>query len=229
MNPIDFGQISVAAYVFFFLSILATACELAFAFLENELGRKTAKCFCVGCLGLMAVDWVPRAWPIYVGAFLGTIGDAFLLKKHKVWPMVLGTFSFFVGHVFYIALYAMAVHFPWWIYVAFAVFYVLFCLIAYGPMHKIIKQPQMAFGGTIYFGILVLDFLFAAAACFFGAFDYLFLAALGGVCFIASDCFLVYTSYVKDMKRRDFYIMATYVMAQALIIVGACLTFVKGI
>ena len=225
MKPVDFGAIPVPAYLFLLFSIVAIVLELVFCFRENELGRKVAKCFCVGCLALMALAWHPEAWLIYVGAIFGTIGDAFLLKKHKVWPMVLGTASFLIGHGFYIACYATLVSFEWWVYVALSVFYVLFLVIAYIPMHKIIKEGHMAFGATLYFGALVLDFLFAVFACFFGGFDYLFLAALGGVCFIVSDCFLVYTSFVKDVQRRDFYIMSTYWLAELLIILGLSLTY----
>ncbi len=220
-----FSAIPAAAYVFFGLGMIATAVELYFAFIENELGRKIAKCFCVGFLMIMAACWKPLAWPIYVGAAFGVIGDFFLLKKHKVMPMVLGTTSFLIGHVFYIAAYCLLCSFPWWIYLAFAVFYLLFCLLGYGLIHKAIKEPHIAFGGIVYFGMLVLDFLFALTSCFFGRFEFVFLCALGGVSFIVSDCFLLKTSFVKDVKRRDFFIMATYVLAQALIIVGLCLTW----
>ena len=219
------SAIPVAAYVFFGLAILATALELYFAFVEKELGRKIMKCFCVGFLMIMAICWKADAWPIYLGAAFGVIGDFLLLKKHKVLPMVLGSFSFFVGHGFYIAAYCMLCSFPWWIYASFAVFYVLFCFLGFGIIHKAIKEPHLAFGAILYFGLLVLDFLFAVASCFFSRFDYIFLCALGGVSFIVSDCFLVRTSFVKDMKRRDFFIMSTYVLAEALIIIGLCLTW----
>ncbi len=219
------SAIPVASYVFFGLAMIATAIELYFAFVENELGRKIAKCFCVGFLVVMAMCWKIDAWPVYVGAIFGVIGDFFLLKKHKVYPMVLGTLSFLIGHAFYIAAYCLLCAFPWWVYVAFAVFYLLFCLLGYGIIHKAVKEPHMAFGAILYFGTLVLDFLFAVTGCFFGRFEFLFLCALGGVSFIVSDCFLVRTSFVKDVKRRDFFIMSTYVLAQALIIIGLCLTW----
>ena len=220
-----FSSIPVPAYVFFGLAIASTAFELYFAFIENELGRKIAKCFCVGFLVAMAACWKPGAWPIYVGASFGVIGDFFLLKKHKVLPMVLGTTSFLIGHAFYIAGYCLLCSFPWWVYVASVVFYLLFCFLGYGVIHKAVKEPHMAFGGIVYFGMLVLDFLLAVTSCFFGKFDFLFLSALGGLSFIVSDLFLLRTSFVKDMKRRDFFIMSTYVLAQALIIIGLCLTW----
>lgn len=220
-----FASIPVAAYVFFGLSVLATSVELYFAFVENELGRKICKCFCVLFLAAMAAAWKPEAWPIYVGAAFGVLGDFLLLEKHKVYPMVLGTASFFVGHGFYIAAYCLLCSFPWWVYVGFSVFYVLFCLLGYGVIHKAVKEPHMAFGAIVYFGGLVLDFLFAVVSCFFGKFDFLFLCALGGVSFIVSDCFLLRTSFVKDVKRRDFFIMSTYVLAQALIVLGLCFTW----
>ncbi len=225
MPPIDFSSIPPLAYVFFSLSLLATAVELVFAFIENEIGRKITKCFCVGFLAVMTIVWLPDAWLIYCGAIFGTIGDFLLLKKHKVYPMVFGTLAFLIGHAFYIACYASLVHMEWWLFLGLGVFFVLFCVVGYNRLHKIIKEGHMAFGATLYFGTLVLDFLFAVSSCFLGGFDYLFLAALGGVCFIVSDCFLVRTSFVRDMKRRDFFIMSTYVLAQILIILGCCFTY----
>jgi uncharacterized membrane protein YhhN len=220
-----FSSIPPLAYVFFALCLLATCVELFFAYLENERGRKIAKCFCVGFLVAMAIAWKSQAWPIYLGATFGVIGDFFLLKKHKVLPIVLGTTSFLIGHVFYIIAYCLLCSFSWWVYVALAVFYALFCLIGYHIIHKFIKEPHLAFGGIVYFGMLVLDLLFAIFACFYGKFECVFMCVLGGVCFVISDCFLVRTSFVKDVKRRDFFIMATYMMAQILIIVGLCFSW----
>ncbi len=229
MPALDFSSIPPLAYVFFALSLAATATELVFAFIENELGRKITKCFCVGFLTLMVIVWLPKAWPIYCGAIFGTLGDFCLLKKHKVYPMVFGTLFFLIGHGFYIASYASMVHMEWWLFLGLGVFFVLFCAVGYNRMHKIIKQGHMAFGATLYFATLLLDFLFAVSSCFLGGFKYLFMAALGGVCFIVSDCFLVYTSFVRDIKRRDFFIMLTYVLAQALIVLGCCFTYSANI
>ncbi len=225
MGNSAFSSIPPVAYVFFGLSILATGIELYFAFVENDLGRKITKCFCVGFLVAMAAFWKSEAWVIYVGAFFGVVGDFFLLKKHKVYPMVFGTLSFLIGHIFYIVGYCLICDFPWEVYVGFAVFYILFCFLGYHRIHKAVKEPHMAFGGTLYFGMLVLDFLFAVVGCFFGKFEFLFLCALGGISFIVSDCFLLKTSFVKDVKRRDFFIMGTYMLAQMLIIIGLCLTW----
>lgn len=125
MPPIDFSSIPPLAYVFFSLSLLATAVELVFAFIENEIGRKITKCFCVGFLAVMTIVWLPDAWLIYCGAIFGTIGDFLLLKKHKVYPMVFGTLAFLIGHAFYIACYASLVHMEWWLFLGLGVFFVL--------------------------------------------------------------------------------------------------------
>ena len=42
----------------------------------------------------------------------------------------------------------------------------------------------------------------------------------GMLCFCVSDAYLVKTLFIQDDKRRDFYIMGTYLLAQVLILFG---------
>jgi hypothetical protein len=52
---------------------------------------------------------------------------------------------------------------------------------------------------------------------------------IGLVLFIISDTFLTYTMFIKDVKRRDFYIMFTYLAAQVLFLVGIISTLSSSI
>ncbi len=224
----DWSRIPVASYVFFGLFVLTSIVHLVFCFLEMEKCRKATKCFTTLFLGVAAVIAVPTEPLLYIGVFMGMLGDFCLLKKHKVLPFVGGMVSFMVNHILYIAAFIKLTapqHYS--AYLATALYCLLFPVIFYNVAHKVIHQRHLAFGGTAYFGFLVLDAIWAVLACCFGHVDYCLICAFGGLCFILSDTFLAYTMFKKDVKRRDFYIMFTYLLAQALIVVGFVLTMLK--
>ena len=77
---------------------------------------------------------------------------------------------------------------------------------------------------SLYFGTLfsVLPTMCIATSGF-GYF--MWLTIIGSVCFIISDCLLMYFKYGKKPKRHHFYIMLTYLLAQSLIVVGFVLSF----
>ena len=51
----------------------------------------------------------------------------------------------------------------------------------------------------------------------------LLLTFIGYGFFIFSDAFLLFTTYIKDKKRRDFYIMSTYFLGELFITFGLAL------
>lgn len=224
----NFQAIPVVAYIFFGLFLLFSIIHLVFCYLENEKWRKLTKCFTTLALGIAAVIAIPQSPLVYLGVFFGMLGDFCLLKKHKVWPFVGGMVSFLINHILYIVMFMMLcgpLHYGF--YVATGLYVVLFPLLFYQVGRKIIHQRHLAFGGTFYFAFLVLDFIWAVIACAQGNVDFCLLAAFGAACFIISDIFLAYTLFKKNIKRRDFYIMATYLLAQGLIVVGFVFTILK--
>ena len=101
---------------------------------------------------------------------------------------------------------------------------VLFIVFMFRPINKVARMKGLAFGGDVYFAVLSLDLIWAIVACARGNFDHCFLAVLGAICFIISDIFLAYTSFVSNRKRRDFYIMLTYLLGQTMIGLGLAFT-----
>lgn len=216
--------------VFFSLFLLSSIIHLVFCFLEKEKLRKITKPFCVFFLAIAVIFICPNEWLIYTGLLFGVVGDILLLKKHKVWPLVIGTFSFFVNHCLFIA-EAIKLCFPInnFIYFFMALFPILFCLISYYPFKKVFRQGQLTFGGSIYCSFLALDFLMMLVLAIMYKPQFLLVSSIGGFAFIASDIFLCYTLFIKDVKRRDFFIMALYLIAQALISFGLAFTFLLSI
>lgn len=52
------------------------------------------------------------------------------------------------------------------------------------------------------------------------------LGVIGGISFLASDLILTKSFFIKDFKRRDYYIMLFYLLGQGLILIGITLTYV---
>ena len=115
----------------------------------------------------------------------------------------------------------------WAAYVVSGLFFVLFPIIGIHYTKKIVHQKGIAFGGTVYFDVLFLNLIWAIIASANGHANYMLLAVFGAFCFIVSDCFLTYTLFKRNVKRRDFYIMATYLLAQMLINLGFVMTLIQ--
>lgn len=222
---IDFASIPVVTYVFLGVFVVVSGIHLYFCFVENELARKITKPMTTGALLVAAMVMNIQAVTIYLALFCGFLGDVFLLKKHKVLPFVLGMLAFMGNHILNIASVCILVKPEWPYYVGGALFLILFSFIGYHFVSKFVHQKKLAFGGTVYLGLIVLSFLAAVVACARGYSNYMLLAAFGGVSFIVSDLFLAKSSFIRNFKRRDFFIMSTYLLAQLLIVSGFLLTW----
>ena len=226
---IDFAAIPVVSYVFFGLSVAISLVHLGFCFYEMELARKATKPFCILFLTIAIACAIPQYPLVYIGMALGCLGDTFLLKKHKVWPFVGGMVSFLIGHILYIIqmiMIAKPEHYAY--YLVMGLYLVLFIVFMFRPVNRVARMKGLALGGDIYFAVLSMDLIWAIICCAKGHFDYCFLAVLGAICFIISDIYLAYTSFVSNRKRRDFYIMLTYLLAQAFIGIGLTFTLMVG-
>ena len=222
-------MIPTITYVFFGLFILVSLVEIVLAFNEMEKARKIVKPFCLLLLAIAAVTLVPKHPFLYVGAFLGMIGDIFLIwKKRPIF--MLGTAAFLIGHFLYISeiLFVMmkAIPMQWWFYVAVAFGILLFIIAGYPLSKKITKNRWMALLGNFYLSVLLLVTIVSLIASLNGFENYMVLGIIGGISFLASDLILTASTFVKNFKRRDYYIMLFYLIGQVFIIAGISLTYV---
>jgi uncharacterized membrane protein YhhN len=130
-----------------------TIVECVFAFLEKEGPRKIVKPFCVLMLAIIAIVYQPTAWLIYLGAFLGVLGDVFLIWKHNNHLCFgLGMGAFLIGHIAYIA-QIISIIYPsinWAYYVAGGFLVLAFNLGCYHVTKKVVKDGKLAFVSNIY-------------------------------------------------------------------------------
>lgn len=226
LNVVDCTKLPIPVYVLFALFAAFSLTEVLLAYFEKEMARKIVKPFCVLMLVIMAIVYRPNAWLIYTGALLGLAGDVLLIWKKNKKMLALGMFCFLLGHLAYIVetilIIAPAIGWPY--YVAGGFLVVLFNLFFYGITKRVVKDGKMATASNLYLSSLGLVAIASLVACFLGYFSYMFLAFLGGLDFIASDSILAYTIYIRDVKRRDFFIMSLYLLGQGLIVIGLLLT-----
>jgi len=215
----------IAVCIFLGLFFCATILQLCFAFVENQKLRRTEKFLCMLTLGCAAIFAFPNHPLIYIGAFLGMLGDLFVLRKKT---FNLGAVAFFLGHVIYIfeCLYMIVGEdkIRWFHQLIFLLTYIVVALAMFGICKRNKNRSTTnIIAQCLYFSILAVYIpVFSFAVAKVGS--YLFLSLIGCVMFIISDVILVITHLGRKFKRYDFYIMLTYLIAQLLIISGFVLT-----
>ncbi len=215
----------ITGYVFLGLFILSFLAHLYFCFFEKEKLRQITKIIPVFLLAIMALFFLYDHPLIYFGALLGAAGDYFLIKKNHHISFFIGTILFFVGHLFYLV--EMLSYFDWPSYAypifigCLAIYLIAISLILY-PKSKLIAG-NVAYIGNAYGALIVVNLVVALILAIISSNLLGFLLIfVGYFLFIVSDTVLTYTTFIKDCKRRDFYIMLTYLSAQFLIVFSLC-------
>lgn len=218
------------SYVFLSLFVVVSLIEIIAAFNEFETLRKVVKPFSMFFLALAALITLPQHPLIYCGALLGMVGDILLINNQKRTFFKIGTVAFLLGHLCYISeiIFVMMKAQPlsWWFYVVVAFSILLIVLGAYPLSKKLTNSRYLALLGNTYLSMLVLVTVVATIASFNGFANYMVLGILGGISFLASDLILTKATFIKDFKRRDYYIMLFYLLGQAFIITGLSLTYI---
>lgn len=217
----------VLVYIFFSLFVVASIVQLVLAFTENQRLRRREKFLCLLTLGLAAVFAVPNEPLIYIAAFLGMLGDILVLRKKT---FNLGAIMFFFGHICYLLECIFFIigtkNIGLEQYISFFAPFIIIALVIFMFCRKDAKHSiKEAIYQGVYFATLIVYIpVFTFAISTAGSFMYLSL--IGSVLFIISDTILVITHFGCKFKRYDFYIMLTYLIAEALIISGLVFTLI---
>lgn len=162
---------------------------------------------------------------MFVAASLifGWIGDVFLLFKSGKIFMLLGVCAFALGHIFYIGAMLSAhpsLHVLMLIPLALCAVWMTFVyrkLLPYAP--NSLRKPGFLYAlllsGTCLSALYVL--LVTGKPAYLMAF-------VGGLFFMLSDTLLTGQQYRKELKHGNFYVMLTYIIAQALLVLGLAQT-----
>ncbi len=226
MTIMEIMKYPILVYVFLGLFVIASILQLAFAFIENQKLRRKEKILCMMMLGIAAIFAFPNHPLIYIGAFLGMIGDWCVLRKKT---FNVGVVAFFLGHLAYIFECMFMIigeeNIRWFNHASFIMTYIVVALFMFAMCRKFAKRHTMLnnFAQSFYFAILAVYIpVFTLAVVKVGSF--MFLSLIGSAVFIISDSILVVTHFGRKFKRYDFYIMLTYLLAEFLIVAGFVLT-----
>lgn len=214
--------------LFYAIYILMSILHLLFAFFEKEKERKVTKPFLLFILATMAFILLPFQPFLYLGCFFALIGDICFIFKDKKKFIYLGMAAFFLNHLFFILELSLILSFKnQWNLASILIYSILFSIIlfaSYFGIRKILRiEKMMSFCGCIYFTSLALDLGMTILLLINQHFNILF-SLCGMILFLISDSILSYTMFLKDIKRRDFYIMFTYLSAQGLFLFGTIQT-----
>lgn len=214
------SKLPLSTAVFFSLFLAVSLAETVCAFLEKETGRKILKPFCLLFLFLGAVCAVPDSPWVYTGLVFGLVGDLFFLYPKKRKCVLFGLLAFFLNHVCFIGASCslMKEIFPLLGYVLVSLGAALVFLAGFAVLlNKITKKDYLiSVTGAFYMVSIVLDLFMVSYLTALKTSPYMYLGIIGGVLFIVSDSILTYTIFIRDFPRRDFYIMPTYLSAEAL-------------
>ena len=220
-------KVFLPLFLFVYLSISVP--EVIFAFQENEKWRKRIKPFSMLAAGMMMTVLFPKEWFLYLACLFGMIGDVFFLYKEKKICVFFGMGAFFLNHLFYILeigkclLYAGKIDTVFVVSILFVSLVLL--VISFFGIRKVLRVDfSLAGFGSFYMTVLVMDCIMNMVAFLMLRNFFFVFGFLGLVLFIISDSILSYTMFIKDFRRRDFYIMSTYLMAQLLFL--SSITFV---
>ncbi len=213
---------NVPGLIFLILFGVVSLVHLFFCYKENEKLRAITKPFCLLMLIIAAIILVPSKPLIYVGAILGLIGDIFMLFKHNKICFAFGTFVFLGGHFLYIAqaILSLSYQINYIAYIVVPIALVALAFLIYPLTKKMCGI--LALPGNFYMMILLTGLAFGIMLAVDNTAKPLpgILMAIGYASFFISDTILSITTFAKDVKRRDFYIMLSYLLGEFLIVFG---------
>lgn len=205
------------------ITLVIYVLQFVFAFLEMNKTRKAIKPFCL--IGLMVSIYFLgcRNILLFLALGFGLLGDIFLIFPKKKICFGLGILTFYINHILYIILFSQLLSYPikLWVIIGLVAFGLLFPILTYKLSSSISKD--FAIPGGVYFYGLFMECLFATLLLMDAKSGYAIMILIGNISFIISDTILSLTNFVIKVRRKDFYIMTTYLLAQTLISIGLTL------
>ena len=207
--------IAVALYL-----LVVTLHLFACASRDRLMLRRITKCCLMPLLLMNYTVFAAVISPLVVAAILcGFVGDVFLLFRPRHWSFPAGIFSFAAGHVFYIIRFLESVTIsPAW--------YVCALLVTIGLLSAIVLLRYLWKGlpkklrPPSFLYMLIIATMASSAILFalYGNSPQRWLAAVGGLFFVASDSTLSIDAFHHPVRYRNVIVMSTYIAAQTMMV-----------
>ena len=220
MEDSPLRYIAVALYLLV-VSLHLFAC----ASRDRLMLRRITKCCLMPLLLLCYLSFTGEVSYLVVAAILcGFVGDVFLLFRPRRWSFPAGILSFAAGHVFYIIRFLgeLTVSPAWYLCAALGIVSLVSAITLlyylWKGLPKKLRPPSF-----LYMLIIASMASSAILFSFYGALPLRWLAAVGGLLFVASDSTLSIDAFHHPVRYRNVIVMSTYIAAQTLIV--SSLTF----
>jgi len=194
--------------------------QLKFDWFGDKRRRITKTLF----LPLLLIFYLLRAntWvPTLLGAlFFGWIGDLFMMVPRGRKLRMIGPVAFAIGHLFYLASFIQfgsLRNIPASGFLVLAI-YPLWIGIGYRLMGRQLRDK-----GAPFYLALVYAAMIGAMSLYSYSMVYTqqtILPFIGALIFIVSDTMVLYRDYGNAFARNKFWVIATYMVAQILIVMG---------
>lgn len=217
----------IGFYVFLSLFLLMICIHLYFCFKMIPKYRKITKPFCMLFLGTAFAFWVPQYPLIWISCYLSMLGDLLLIQNKVPKYFVVGAMVFAAAHTlnFTNQIILLSYSISWLVYVGIAVGILLIGFLGYCFRGK--ENAQMAAVGASYACFHILNIIFAILLMIDGKPTFEVWILAGYIVYVISDFIVNYVTNIKDINRRDFYIMLTYLLGQCGIYFGLTLTLLS--
>jgi len=158
---------------------------------------------------------------VLIALACGCIGDFLLSREDNIRFFQSGLVAFLAGHLTYAVIFFRSTDkmntVPTWFF-SLIIVYLLFISAFYFYLRKNLAHFEIQFLAYCL-GICTMSF-FALARVFSLPFASFILPFAGSVLFIISDMILAYRHFCRPIRHDEQLIMATYALAQTLIVVG---------
>jgi uncharacterized membrane protein YhhN len=206
-------------WVFMGLFAGAGAAHLVFLFLGKEGPGNITKMFLVPLLaGAYVFGAKSISLPVLLALVFGWGGDLFLLKMNDLKFFRLGLGSFLAGHLCYIIAFVSLTGIP---HIIVLVVSIAAAIPLTFLVHSVIKpNKEMNLPVVVYEIVIMLMSLSALQLMLSRRDGCGLLAFAGSLCFLFSDTLLAYSTFRTGPKHASFFVMLSYIAAQAAIAGG---------
>lgn len=208
--------------VFLIPFLLFSILNICYEKSSNRLGTLITKPFLMPFLILFyLLNASSVNYLILLALAFGFLGDVFLLYGNKQNCILAGIVSFLIGHILYICVFVENSY----IVRGIPVWYFLFLLLYIGGALLLFKKlfssmQSMKLPAIVYMSVILLMSFTSLSRIWTATFLSVLLTFSGSLAFILSDSLLAFNMFKMKRKKNNDVIMATYILAQLLIILG---------
>ena len=216
----------------FYLGIygLAAIGELFSIAIQYESLHLVCKTMLMPALAMYVIKSFPKGHSVIfrltlAAIFFSWIGDVSLMFQHQnELYFIVGLGGFLIAHLLYIVLYSKASDAPFFsVKGSWAMSVSYFLVVVYGVIFLVKLIPSLGelLAPVVIYAIVLLGMVIAALMRYLKTSKRSFyLVLIGAVLFMLSDSTIAINKFLKPFEGANIFIMTTYIVAQALIVLG---------